>query len=203
MPRARNLKPSFFTNDELAELSPLTRLLFAGLWTIADREGRLEDRPKRIKTEVLPYDVCKINRMLQDLHDHGFIFRYATEGRQYIQILAFVKHQNPHVKEGPSTIPAPCLPGANPVLVPENPEQAGLIPDSGFLSPDSGSRIPDTARKRATPLPPDFKISDRVQTWAADKGYTQLIERLEHFIGYVRANGKTYADWDDAFMNSI
>ena len=56
MARARNLKPSFFTNDKLAELHPLGRLLFAGLWTIADREGRLEDRPKRIKTDVsLPY----------------------------------------------------------------------------------------------------------------------------------------------------
>lgn len=50
MARARNIKPAFFMNDELAEIDPLGRLLFIGLWTIADREGRLEDRPARHKS---------------------------------------------------------------------------------------------------------------------------------------------------------
>ncbi len=107
MARARNLKPSFFTNDKLAELPPLTRLLFAGLWTVADREGRLEDRPLKIKAEVLPYDNCKIDRMLQDLHGHGFILRYTVAGTRYIQVVKFLRHQNPHQKEAPSTIPPP------------------------------------------------------------------------------------------------
>ena len=44
MARARLLKPGFFTNEDLCELPAFGRLLFAGLWTIADREGRLEDR---------------------------------------------------------------------------------------------------------------------------------------------------------------
>lgn len=59
------------------------------------------------------------------------------------------------------------------------------------------------ARKRATPIPPDFGISDRVVNWAADKGYNRLPEYLEAFIGRARAKGYTYVDWDDAFMNSI
>jgi hypothetical protein len=58
MARARNIKPGFFANDVLAEIDPLGRLLFAGLWTIADREGRLEDRIKKIKAQILPYDDC-------------------------------------------------------------------------------------------------------------------------------------------------
>ena len=37
MARARNIKPGFFTNDVLADCDPLARLLFAGLWTVADR----------------------------------------------------------------------------------------------------------------------------------------------------------------------
>lgn len=49
MAGARNIKPGFFTNDVLAACDQLARLLFAGLWTVADRAGRLEDRPKRIK----------------------------------------------------------------------------------------------------------------------------------------------------------
>ena len=49
MARARNIKPGFFKNEFLAEMPCEVRLLFIGLWTLADREGRLEDRPKRIK----------------------------------------------------------------------------------------------------------------------------------------------------------
>ncbi len=99
MARARNLKPGFFLNDELAECDPLARLLFAGLWCIADREGRLEDRPKRIKAEILPYDDCDVDKFLNDLQSHGFIKRYEVDGKRYIQIINFKKHQNPHIKE--------------------------------------------------------------------------------------------------------
>ena len=56
MARARNIKPAIMDNDDLAELAPLTRLLFVYLWMLADREGRLEDRPKRIAAQALPFD---------------------------------------------------------------------------------------------------------------------------------------------------
>ncbi|MBK8772818.1 MAG: hypothetical protein IPM06_20640 [Rhizobiales bacterium] len=137
MARARNLKPSFFTNDKLAELDPLGRLLFAGLWTIADREGRLEDRPKRIKAEILPYDDADADKLLLDLQAAGFIMRYSVNGGRFIQVLAFTKHQNPHVREGPSTIPAPDKHSASTVPSPEIQEPARLIPPSPipFLIP--------------------------------------------------------------------
>ena len=61
--RARNLKPGYFKNEGLADLPPLARILFAGLWGMADREGRLEDRPKRIKAEILPYDNCDTDKL--------------------------------------------------------------------------------------------------------------------------------------------
>ena len=102
MARSRNIKPGFFTNDVLGELPPLTRILFAGLWVIADRDGRLADRPKKIRAEVLPYDDCDANAMLGELERTGFIVRYQFDETSVIQILAWTKHQNPHVKEAPS-----------------------------------------------------------------------------------------------------
>jgi hypothetical protein len=113
MARARTIKPRFFTNETLGELTPLARLLFAGLWCLADREGRLEDRPRRIKTETLPYDDCDVDELLTGLHDKQFILRYLVNGEPYIQILAWKKHQHPHVKEQASTIPAPDMHGAS------------------------------------------------------------------------------------------
>ncbi len=110
MARTRSIKPSFFDNEILGDLPPLTRLLFIGLWGIADREGRLEDRPKRIKKELLGYDdvsTDEVSGMLQSLHDTGFIIRYAMQDKDYIQVINFGKHQNPHVKEKASEIPPP------------------------------------------------------------------------------------------------
>ena len=107
--RARNIKPGFFKNEELAGKDPLARVLFQGLWCMADREGRLEDRPARIKAEILPYDNCDIESLLVSLASgcDPFILRYERDGRRFIQVVHFLKHQNPHVKESKSIIPAP------------------------------------------------------------------------------------------------
>lgn len=162
--RARNIKPGFFKNDELAELDPLARILFAGLWCIADREGRLEDRPKRIKADVLPYDDCDVDALLDALADAGFILRYEAGSVGYIAILAFAKHQNPHKNEAPSSIPAPtsCDQGdtapeqhsTSTVQAPEqhqsNPADS-LIPDS--LIPDTG--FPTSEDRAARAVVPD------------------------------------------------
>lgn len=107
MARSRNIKPGFFTNDELAECCPYARLLFAGLWTIADKEGRLDDRPKKVKALVLPFDNVDCDELLQQLHQRKFINRYQVNGESYIQISNWKKHQNPHCKEAASEIPAP------------------------------------------------------------------------------------------------
>lgn len=93
MSRIRTIKPEFFLDDELAELSPITRLLFIGLWTIADCAGCLHDRPKRIKAQVLPFDNCDPENMLQDLHNAKFILRYRVSGEAYIKVVNFNKHQ--------------------------------------------------------------------------------------------------------------
>ena len=107
MARSRNIKPGFFTNDDLAECPVEARLLFAGLWTVADREGRGEDRPKKIKVLVLPFDDVNVDSLMQALHDKGFIRRYEVDGDRYFQVMNWAKHQNPHHKEIASVIPAP------------------------------------------------------------------------------------------------
>ena len=124
MARTRLIKPGFFTNDELVECSAFARLVFAGLWTIADREGRLEDRPKRIKAELLPYDTIDVDGLLDELSGRGFIQRYAVGSGKYIQVVNFTKHQSPHFKEPASSIPPPSgwedsgvTPGAVPTSV--------------------------------------------------------------------------------------
>ncbi|NYT67954.1 hypothetical protein [Pusillimonas noertemannii] len=191
MARARNIKPSFFANDDLADIDPLGRLLFIGLWTVADRDGRLEDRPRRIKAEVLPYDDCDIDTLLGDLQKHGFIHRYEVGGERFIQVVNFAKHQNPHVKESASSIPAPDEHHARPVQEqgkahPE-PEQVGLIPDSGFLdtnnppNPPAGGESPTTPKRERKPRIQlkTFIDNCRAAGENAISGYKPLLEYVE------------------------
>jgi hypothetical protein len=112
MARIRSLKIGFFKNEELAALSAHHRLLFEGLWLIADREGRLEDRPRRIKAELFPYESLDVDPMLTDLHNRNFITRYTADGAGYIAVAEFRKHQRPKSDEPVSVIPAPV--SANP-----------------------------------------------------------------------------------------
>lgn len=124
MARIRTIKPAFFKNEKLAELSAMNRLLFIGLWTQADRLGRLEDRPKRIKAELFPYDNIDVDKSLNELQNAGFILRYKANVKvlvpeqtetevAFIQVLTFSVHQVINVKEQDSTIPAPCKSGAS------------------------------------------------------------------------------------------
>lgn len=107
--RSRLLKPGFFTNEKLGLLPPVARLLFAGLWCLADREGRLEDRPSRIKAEIFPYDSdIDIDDLLTKLTESGLLHRYETDGIRCIYLPTFPKHQRPHPRESPSVLP--CSP---------------------------------------------------------------------------------------------
>lgn len=171
MARARNIKPALFKNEVLGTADPIHTLLFEGLWLLADREGRLEDRPLRIKGEIFPYrDGIDVDGSLTWLHDNGFIVRYSTEAGRFIAILQFVKHQNPHKNEPESDIPAPTLRKSHRRSVPSTseknqstPEKIGTAPaDSLLLIPDSPNLIPDSGKEeRAAEPPPPAKSPSR------------------------------------------
>ncbi len=145
-------------------MSPHGRLLFVGLWTIADREGRLEDRPKRIKAEIFPYESVQVEPLLKRLHEAGFIVRYEVGGVPYIAIPSFLRHQNPHHREAPSRIPAPgegrakpqAEPRAEPNLGTAEPGTSRAVTDNGYgnrllvavgMEPEANASAP------ATPAP--------------------------------------------------
>lgn len=156
--RARNLKPGYFKNERFAALPLSARVLFAGLWCLADREGRLEDSPRRIKAEIFPYENHHVEKLLKALAAEvepdgkpAFILRYEVNSFRYIQIINFKKHQNPHIKEPPSTIPAPCEPRAeHRASTGPAPGQHGSRP---ALSP-SLNPIPESNSPSRTPAPP-------------------------------------------------
>jgi uncharacterized phage protein (TIGR02220 family) len=157
--RARNIKPGFFDNETLAKLGPCGQILFEGLWCLADRDGRLENRPARIKVKISPYyepflgltvnpplnngEPTVIERLIHQLTTLGFLTLYDVNGNQYIQIMNFLKHQRPHITEKQSQIPK--IPEDLKITVDSTLDNVGNVPDS--LIPDSlipDSLIPDS-----------------------------------------------------------
>jgi|GEM_PF-1189824 len=142
MARSRIIKPEFFQNEELVALPPIARLLFIGLWQLADRDGQLEDRPGKIKLAVLPADECDVDDLLRQLAEKELIVRYQVAGARYLAIPKFLVHQSPHVSERSKGIPPPPS-TENSVQVPDKHDASMVLaPDkhgSSTSHSDSGS----------------------------------------------------------------
>lgn len=208
MARARNIKPGLFKNEILGVADPLYTLLFEGLWVLADRDGRLEDRHLRIKAETFPYrESLNVDIMLTWLADHGFIARYAADGKKFIQIIEFAKHQNPHKDERKSEIPAPDLHSASAMQEPGNTGACradSLSPDSLFtdtpITPapsGRGKKVPtDDANfdeaYSAYPKRPGCSKQDALKAWQArvkaGADPLAMIAGVKRYAAYVAAS---------------
>lgn len=225
MARARNIKPGFFKNYDLADCGPLCQVLFAGLWCLADREGRLEDKPRLIKAEVFPYYDCDINGELTKLERLSFVRRYISHGKDIIEILNFKKHQSPHNTEKASElgsyeerdVVSPCfetIHETNEIVTVDsrksnygNPPDS-LIPDS--LIADSLSR--DASAKpqpesRGTSLPKDWQPTEEhiafCKSERPDLDPTTVGNRFRDF--WIAKPGKEgrKADWMATWRNWV
>lgn len=195
--RARNIKPGFFTNEQLAEVSFAARLLYIGLWCMADREGRLEDRPKRIKMEVFPGDSIEINPLLGELAAQDLIVRYEVDGGKYIEIPTFLEHQRPHHQEKDSVIPPRSEAVRTKARSPsyEGTSQSALNPDS--LNPECSS--PKNARERASDRFDEFwaLYPRRVGKAAAKRAWSRkgLNAKADEILEHLRARVRSDAQW--------
>jgi hypothetical protein len=111
MARIRTVKPQFFRHRGLYLLEQETgfpiRVAFAGIWTVADREGRFRWQADELKLDCLPYDVLDFEQVLVALNGAGFVSRYDVAGKTYGWIPSFAEHQAIPNREAQSVLPAP------------------------------------------------------------------------------------------------
>lgn len=185
MARIRSIKPEFFRHVELYEAEKATglplRVAYAGLWTVADREGRFRWRPRVLVLDVLPFDEVDFAAVLDALAEHGFIVRYEVGAEQFGFIPSFGSHQHVNQREPASNIPAPAEDDARTcVHVPRARAEEG----KGREGEGNGSGL---TRPRA--IDPDFKPKDPDANPA----------EVKRFVAYNIANGARMADWDAAW----
>jgi hypothetical protein len=167
MARIRSINPCAPLDEDVATMSIGARLLWAFLPCHADRDGRLRDSAFTLKTQIMPADPVDVEVLLKELAERRHIIRYEVDGRRYIQIRNFRKHQNPHKNETPSTIPpvpeAPQNKGLT--ALPEEPRSYASTPETQQCAPADPSPDPSpspdllsqSAREEPAPLtgPPD------------------------------------------------
>lgn len=188
-------------------------MLFIGLWCLADREGRLEDRAKRIEAEVFPYEKIDI-----EMHMHAlasttppFIVRYEKNQNRYVQVVNFLRHQTPNNHEKRSEIPpfkcnalprkcnAPLIPDVliPDVLIPDIPITTAVKINEWFLKtwnayPKERRHGKDVAFKRYQKAVKDVE------------GARQVARALDNYLaskvvkdGFIMRASKWFEEWED------
>ncbi len=94
MARIRTIKPEFWTDPKIVALPFEARLLFIGLWNLADDHGLLDYDPDRIKLQIFPADMVDVAELLDILMIDGFISILSLENsKEAIEIVNFNVHQ--------------------------------------------------------------------------------------------------------------
>lgn len=181
MARTRLLKPDFFTDPDLSEVSIWARVLFSGLWCHADKAGRLKYEPKKLKVMIFPYDSINIEKLIAELSIKPFIQIYSENNVNYLQVINWDKHQNPHHTEKDSIIPPP-----NDSLTVKEPL------DNGVLTPSTYKvKVSDKVKAYTEFTPPTV---DEVKDYLLEKNITSIdpIKFVAHYesTGWVRGKNK-------------
>jgi hypothetical protein len=91
------IKPDFWTDTELGDnLPPTGRLLYQGLWQLAEDSGIIENDPVAYKMQLFPLDnidTQKIKDWTQKLVDLKKLIPFKVDSKDYFYIKNFHKHQ--------------------------------------------------------------------------------------------------------------
>lgn len=160
-------------------------ILFSGLWTLADREGRLEDRPKRIKAQIFPYMDVHLDTLMDTLGQKHFISRYSVDGQKYVQIHNWHRHQKPHHTEKESVIPLmDTLTDSSPLKDGEYPEGNGLM-GNGLMGNGDKAKCAERFNKFWEAYPRKVKKLRAVKAW-------NKIKPDEELFGEIMAGLESY-----------
>lgn len=212
MPKIRGIKPDFWTDEDIVELSVPARLLFIGLWTYACDNGHLQDKSKQLKMRIFPGDDVNAAELLRELEAAGRIERAGG----WITVPRLTEHQKIDPRYFTTCDKAGCEDPPEKVSQREarrahaghtsgTPRAHGGRTASARGDGDGDGELmvmgkSEGARKRA--LPEDFRPSQAHIDLAAQNGINLKAE-WSQFVDHHKSRGSTMKDWDAALRTWI
>ena len=96
MARARTIKPSFWTSEQVMLLPVMARLLFIGMWNFADDNGVYPVSLIQLKAQIFPSDsfsLDDIKSWVSSLIEQKLIKEYSISDVKFWIITGWKKHQ--------------------------------------------------------------------------------------------------------------
>ncbi len=108
-PRIRTLKPEMWEDEKIGDISRDARLLFLGLISLADDDGRFRLQPAPLIGKLFPEDgvaPSRFMRWLREITDQELVLLYEAGGKTYGVLPKWHKHQKIN-RYSPSELPTP------------------------------------------------------------------------------------------------
>jgi hypothetical protein len=109
--RIRTIKPEIWEDELFGNLSRDAQLMFIGLISQADDDGRQRGAAALFRSALWPYDPPELGDVegwLTELLGTGMVVQYEADRQTYLQICNWEKHQRVQ-KRTPSKLPPPPL----------------------------------------------------------------------------------------------
>jgi len=198
----RIIKESICTSNEIDALKPEEEILFYRIIVNCDDFGRMDARLPILRAKCFPLriDTVKdkdIKAWMNTLIKQGLIFIYEVDGKEYLQMSTWEKHQQIRAKRSKYPAPDDGLITSeiigNQVIanVPENPIQSNLESESNPNPTSTQSTLKDRFETFWTAYPKKRSKGAAEKAWAKIKPNEQLLGEILDAL----ERAKTSADW--------
>ena len=206
--RRRMIDPAIWSNDKFGFLSKDARLLFIGMITIADDEGRLKSLPRYLKAKIFPYDEITENEVAKALVEgveQKLAHSYKNGLCSYCYLCGWHEHQSirSDIKKI-STLPAPKdLQERNGAVTPTLQERNGavtptlpnIIEDNQYKTINISKGVKDAPHRNKYGEFQNVLLSDNDYNKLKDKFGAELPDKIETLSLAIESKGYKYKDF--------
>lgn len=197
MARKRMIDPNIWQSEDFSRLSTLGKLVFIGLFSLADDEGRGRCNPVYLKSTLFPYEEgirsADIDKTLSEISSNMSVILYSCDGSSYYSLYNWNTWQK---IDRPSESK---IPEYNPQVM-----QRLFVEDSSkvrrAIVPNKNRTENNKNKKENTFVPPTL---DEVKSYVNEKGLNVDAEQFYNYFTegkWVDSKGNKVKNWKQKIL---